>query len=204
MPQGVDEVSLVILAGGLGTRLGRDKAELLLGGERLVDRALRRMAWLGPARIVVTRRGQALQVAGVRLVADAAPYEGILAGLAAGLRAATTPWILALGCDMPFVQQGLVEMLLTRRDACDAVVPRLAVGIEPLHALYHQGALGAIEAAMQQGERRARVALDRMRVTYVDEDLLAQAGEPQRSFFNINTPEDLARAQALVEGERKA
>ncbi|MBC7315222.1 MAG: molybdenum cofactor guanylyltransferase, partial [Chloroflexi bacterium] len=133
----IGRVSLAILAGGEGARLGGEKAGLLLGGERLIDRALRRLAWLSEDRWVVLRRGQALTVQGARLAEDLAPYEGPLAGMAAALKSAHLEWVFVLACDMPFVQRPVVEALLALAEGCQAVVPRLRVGLEPLHALYH-------------------------------------------------------------------
>lgn len=197
----IGRVSLAILAGGEGARLGGEKAGLLLGGERLIDRALRRLAWLSEDRWVALRRGQALAVQGARLVEDLPPYEGPLAGIAAALKSARSEWVFVLACDMPFVQRPVVEALLALAEGCQAVVPRLRVGLEPLHALYHTSCLGALCRALERGERRLSAFLGDLTVRYLEEEALQGIAGAHRSFFNINTPQDLEQARAFLQEE---
>ncbi len=197
----IGRVSVAILAGGEGLRLGGEKAGLCLGGERLIDRALRRLAWLGEDRLVIVRRGQGLAVAEARLLEDLAPYEGPLAGLAAALQAARWPWVLVVGCDMPFIQRPVVEAMLELAEGCQAVVPRLHVGLEPLHALYHQTCLDRLYGALGRAERRLSVFLQGLAVRYLEEETIQRLDPLRRSFFNINTPQDLAHARALLAEE---
>lgn len=197
----VGRVSVAVLAGGEGLRLGGEKASLRLGGERLVDRALRRLEWLGEDRLVIVRRKQPLAVEGARLLEDLAPYEGPLAGLAAALEGARWEWVFIAGCDMPFIQRAVVEAMLEKAQGCQAVVPRLDVGLEPLHAFYHRSCLGALYSALSRGERRLGAFLQGVEVRYLEERAIRPVDGTLRSFFNINTPEDLARARAILEEE---
>lgn len=193
----IPKVSVAVLAGGPGHRIGGDKAEILLAGERLVERAVRRLRWLSDDLLVVLREDQTLQVPGARLVRDVLPEAGALAGMAAALQAARHTWVFVTACDMPFVQRPLVERLLaeTCSDGCDLVVPRLAVGLEPLHAFYHRRCLSAILGALAQGGRRANSFYEAVRPCYLDEEAVLACDPARRSFFNINTPEDLALAR---------
>lgn len=194
------EVSVAVLAGGPGRRIGGDKAEILLCGERLVDRAVRRLRWLSDDLLVVLREDQRLEVAGARLVRDILPEAGALAGMGAALQAARHGWVFVTACDMPFVQRPLVERLLaeTFGDACDLAVPRLAIGLEPLHAFYHRRCLPAILSALAEGRRRANAFYGAVRPCYLEEEAVLAYDPARRSFFNINTPDDLALARQWV------
>lgn len=193
------KVSVVVLAGGQGERLGGDKATVMLAGQRLLDRAIDRMACLSDDLIVVVRAGQDLEHSAARVVTDVLPDAGVLAGLAAGLQAARCPWAAVVACDMPFLDVRVFDLLIARTKECDAVVPRLDVGLEPLHALYSRRCLPAILACLKAGRRRVISFYTGLRVCYFPERELLRVDPDKRSFFNINTPEDLQWARGQLE-----
>lgn len=192
-------VSGVVLAGGRSERLGRDKAGLLLGRETLLQRVVRTLSCLSDDLIAVVRADQQVVVPEARVVQDVAPYSGVLAGMAAGLTAARHDWALVVACDMPFLNLGLLRYMLSLRCEVDVVVPRLDVGAEPLHALYHKRCLGALSKSLAEGRRRVISFYDTLRVRWVDPEEIARFDSQGRSFFNINTPDDLALAQSWLE-----
>lgn len=194
------DLSAVILAGGRGERLGADKADILLGGRTLLARTVDALRPLTDDLVVVLRAGQRLAHTppGVRRAEDLAPYEGVLAGVAAGLQACRSEWALVVACDMPFLSQRLIHYLCELRDGNDVVVPRLPAGLEPLHALYHRNCLPAMLASLQAGKRRLVSFYAGLRVRYVEEPALRRVDPELRSLFNINTPDDLALAAAVA------
>jgi molybdopterin-guanine dinucleotide biosynthesis protein A len=192
-------VSVVVLAGGRGQRLGADKATIEIApGETLLQRALALVAPLSDDLIVVQRADQHLDAPGARVISDRPPFEGPLAGILAGIEAARQEWSLVVACDMPFLSRPLVRYLLALRPGHDVVVPRLEVGMEPLHALYHRRAAPAIQAALERGERRLISFYRALRVRAVTPDELAPFDRDGRAFFNVNAPEDLAQARAWL------
>lgn len=199
-----EPISVVILAGGRGNRLGRDKASIELGEETLLQRVVRLASSLSDDVVVVVRADQGLQVAGARVVTDLAPFEGVMAGIAAGLRAASREWSFVTALDMPFLNLELIRNMALARLEHDAVVPRLNVGLEPLHALYHKRCLPALHAALEKGRRRVVSFYGSVRVRYLGPAEIASLDPEGRSFFNINTPEDLIRAQAWIDGARSS
>ena len=120
-----------------------------------------------------------------------------MGGIASALRA-TGGDVLVVAWDSNFVRTALLVPLLTAEIGNDAVVWRLPSGIEPLIALYRQSALPTIDAALARGERRARDIVSLLRVRTLTE---LPVGCSVESFFSVNTPDDLARAQLLAAGE---
>ncbi len=194
------DLSAVIMAGGRGERLGADKADILLGDRTLLSRTVDLLRPLTDDLVVVLRSDQLLaQVPlGVRLVRDMAPYEGVLAGIAAGLHSSRHEWALVVACDMPFLSASLVGYLASLRSGYDVVVPRLKAGLEPLHALYRRACLPGVLTALRAGQRRLVSFYDQLRVREVDETSLRPHDPDLRSVFNVNTREDLALAARLL------
>ena len=195
-------VSGIILAGGRSRRLGRDKAVEPFGGQPLIRRVIERVAPLADEIVVVvadTARGQALPVdAEHRVAVDIYPEGGSLGGIFSGLSAANTDWGLVVACDMPFLNRRLLEYMLGQRNGCDAVVPQPGAFPEPTHAVYSRACLPHIESRLQANDLKISGFFEEVRVRYVDEEEIRQFDPELLSFFNVNSPEDLARAHALA------
>ena len=201
----IADCTAVVLAGGRSRRMGHDKATLRLGERTLLQQVIAVVAPLFPHLVV--------SVAAPRAdlpwpqVCDAGPGQGPLGGLCAALGQIDTPWIFALATDMPFVAPALVEALAAwRKDTVDAVVPRVHGHPQPLAAFYSTrcrapfGALLEGDAGDGSDARRRslRAALGTIATHYVDEPELL-AGDPGlRSFFDLDTPHDLAAATRLT------
>lgn len=195
-------VTVVVLAGGRGKRLGGDKATVEVApGLTLLQRSLALVAPLSDDVIVVRRPDQYLEVPDWHVVTDQPPFEGPLAGILAGLEAAREEWALVVACDMPFLSRAVLDHMLTLRPGYDVVVPHLEVGMEPLHALYHRRAAAAIRAALERGEHRLISFYRALRVRAVTPEELAPLDPQGRTFYNINTPEDLTQARAWLRAE---
>jgi len=80
----------------------------------------------------------------------------------------------------------------------DAVVPRPGGKLQPLHALYSRACLAAIEHCLQEGERKADAFLSAVSVRHVEDEEIAPLDPQWRSFFNVNSRDDLAQAQVVL------
>jgi len=196
----IADCTAIILAGGESQRMGRDKATLALGEHSLLQRVVAIVQPLFPQVLVSVR--QPRPDIELPQICDTQPNAGPLAGLCAALEKSTTPWIFAVATDMPFVQAALIEHLALRRADFQAVVPVVAGHPQPLAAFYTVGALAVIQDLLAgDGKRSLRAALERLNVCYVDESELRAADPGLRSFFDLDTPEDLAQAREGEESE---
>lgn len=194
----------LILDGGLGRRLGGvDKGLVLIAGRPMIARAIER---LRPqcAGLAISANGDPARFAGLRLpvLADEPPeFAGPLAGVLAGLEYAARlapgiTHVATLPADAPFAPQDFVERLHEGRRASGGTIAVAASG----GRTHHVAALWPV--ALAADLRRALVE-DRLRKV---EDFEARFPlalaewpcEPVDPFFNVNSPEDLARAEALL------
>lgn len=187
--------SVVILAGGESRRLGQDKASVSLGAGTLLERTATNLAPLTADLLLVLQRGQPAPPGPWRIARDVAGYHGPVAAVAGGLLACHYAWGLVVACDMPYVSADLVRFLANLRDDWQAVVPTCALGVEPLHAFYHRSALSPLLEAAHRGEQRLSLALRDLRCRYVPPEQWLPYDPTQRSFYNINTPQELEQAR---------
>jgi molybdopterin-guanine dinucleotide biosynthesis protein A len=188
-------VTLAIQAGGQSRRMGRDKGLVELGGRALAQHVLDALRGLADDVVITTNDPDAYASLGVRMAGDAEPGAGALHGLATALEAAHGDRVLVIACDMPFVVPALAAHLLDLLADHDAAVPRRGGEFEPLLAAYRRTCLPAIRLAIDSGQRRVISFFPSIRLRPVDDEELAALDPSARSFFNVNTPEDLRQAE---------
>lgn len=196
----------IILAGGLSRRMGTDKALIRLGEMPL---ALHLAARLAPQVSTVSLNApldHALSGA-LPLIPDSKPDRpGPLAGVLAGLRAfARTPaspptHILTTPCDTPFLPHDLVQRLAEQADHETIVMAASAGRTHPVTALWPVTLADDLDQWLEQpSHRRVFDFIARHPAKTVDFPLHDGPFGPVDPFFNINTPEDLALASAILQ-----
>lgn len=195
-------ISGVILAGGASRRLpGADKLSLEVGGTKLIERAHHVLREFCPETIIVGDGGANASLPETRRLPDSRPGgQGPLAGLEAGLAAATNDVVFAAAGDMPFLSRELAAHLcdLVGKKELSAAVPVYGGQIHPLCAAYRRGISDEISAALDGGVRSMKEFLSSLgRVEYVEAGL-ERFGDPDLFLMNVNSPKDLERARMLA------
>lgn len=194
-PMAHDPVGGVILAGGLGRRMGGvDKGLAEFQGRPLVAHVLARLAPQVAAMMINANRNPDIYAAlGVPVVADPWPdFKGPLAGLAAGLAAAgpDCQWVVTCPCDAPFLPTDLVARLWAAAQAASAplAVARVGGRLQPVFLLARRTLAPSLEAYLARGERRAEAWILSENHVPVDFD------DCPGAFANLNTQADLHQA----------
>jgi molybdopterin-guanine dinucleotide biosynthesis protein A len=172
----------------------------VLGGQTLLQRVIATMQEIFPHVVVSVRRVRPdidLPQVCDEQPGDGMPGAGPLAGVAAGLGHITTPWAFAVACDMPFVAPALVEQLGKFRSGHQAVVPVVQGHPQPLAAFYAGSCLPVMLDNLAGQDGSLRGVLKRLDVCYVDEAELLRADPALRSFFDLDTPQDIAAAMKI-------
>lgn len=188
----------VILAGGLSKRFsGKNKALLEVGGRRIIDRIFELFRSVFEETLIVTNEPLTYLEFDATIVADVFPVRSSLTGIHAGLFYARTPFIFVTACDTPFIQEGLIHTILDRVEAnAGVVIPETGAGMEPLFAVYSKTCLSVMERHIEKEKLKIQRIFKSLRVKKVSEDVLQQADPELKSFFNINTPDDLILAES--------
>jgi molybdopterin-guanine dinucleotide biosynthesis protein A len=196
------EISGIILAGGKGLRLGRDKALETINGRDLLHRVVSRLSFLESAIVIVATEKQRLSwfgdYPGVKIVTDIYPDKGPLGGIYTGLVTSDTRYNLVVACDMPFLSQPLLGYMVQLSANFDLVIPRWNGLVEPLHAVYSKDCLTAMESTLKQGSLSVTKLINLVRVRYVEAEEIERFDPKHLSFFNVNTEADLAMAKEIA------
>lgn len=185
----------VILAGGQSRRMGRNKAFLEVGGEPLVQRVARCLCELFDQVLIVGGAPQDFEFLGLPVVTDRIPGLGPLGGLEAGLEASRHHHAFFCAVDMPFLSPGLIRYMLAQAPGHEIVVPVIGGEFEPMHAVYGKGCLPAIARSVVARRLRLVSIYDAVPRREITEAEVRRFGDPDRLFFNCNTPEDLEQAR---------
>jgi molybdopterin-guanine dinucleotide biosynthesis protein A len=189
----------VILCGGASQRMGRPKAWLPFGHERMLERVVRLAGTVARPIVVVAAADQVLPELGVdvAVVRDPAPGRGPLQGLAAGLGALadSVELVYATATDVPFLEPRWIGRLVELSDGYDLVIPFVGGYHHPLAALYRRHTvLPAIEGLLIEDRLRLSILVDAVKTRVVDESEMKSVDPELQTLRNLNSPEDYARA----------
>jgi molybdenum cofactor guanylyltransferase len=197
-------ISLALLSGGKSDRMGQDKALMPFLGRPLIQRIRERLAALADEVILSTNRPEDFAFLGLPMYPDIQAGHGALGGLYTVLSAARYPILAAIACDMPFANLDLFEYeaeLLAKARA-DVVIPSMAKGLEPLHAVYRrETCLPVIRSALEAGKLKMSGWLPDVNVKLVPPEEIARCDPGGLAFWNVNTPEEFLQAEAIARAE---
>ena len=189
-----------ILAGGTASRFdGTPKGLEQIGGDRILDRlvqSLRNATGLLPL-LIANSPDAAEWRPDLKVVGDAIRNCGSLGGLYTALTIDEGPVLIA-AWDMPFVPTEIFEALISRFEGHDACVPESGgpdLGLEPLCAVYGPKCVDPVRKQLVDEDFRMSGFFDSVDIARLPLDEVARHGDPDILFFNVNTPEDLNKAQ---------
>ncbi|MDH5754224.1 MAG: molybdenum cofactor guanylyltransferase [Candidatus Bathyarchaeota archaeon] len=204
--------SAIILAGGFSSRFGQDKGLLPLANKPLIEHVLDIINNIVDEKIVVvSSKVQAekfAEVVGsdVNVLVDASDVQSPLVGALTGFEETRGEYALLLPCDTPLVSKDVLLLLFELCINKTAVIPRWPNGyIEPLQAVYcTKPALEAAKNALSEGKLDIRSMVEKLRgIRYVSTLVLQQLDPTLRTFFNVNTPLDLKKAEFTLRNMKK-
>ena len=195
-------VTGVVQAGGKSSRMGgAPKALLELGGRRLIERVVDVVGEVVDDVLIVTNTPDLYRFLDLPMVPDVFADHGSLGGIYSGLAAAPGDAAFTVACDMPFLHAAVARLVVGRAGEADVVIPRADDQLQTLHAVYGKGCLPHMEARLRAGRLKIVGFFDDVRVLEVSEAEVMRHADPALVFMNLNTPEELERARAMITDE---
>jgi len=192
------DVAAVILAGGAGKRIGGAKPLRRLSGERLIDRAVREARGWSDAVAIAVREAAQVQPVDTGLVHDEPGVAGPLGALIAGLRFARAEGrslLLTIPADTPFLPADLLERLLEAIGDHGCALAVSGGQLHPVCGLWRISVLEQVPDYLSSGRRSLKGFAELAGHVAVE-----WPGGPSDPFLNINTAEDLVRAERRAAG----
>ena len=194
-------ITIVLQAGGKSTRMGKDKALLPFLGIPLIKRLRDRFSDMGEELLVITNDFSGYQDLAVPLYRDIIPDRGALGGLYTALSVSKNPLVGLIAADLPFASPALmahlIKILLT--SSADAAIPSTERGLEPLHAVYRRDtSLPLVKGAIDQNLWRMNSWFDQAEILILTPEETRNVTSSKHTFLNLNTPEDLQKAEKLA------
>ena len=191
----------VIIAGGKSRRLGIDKRFLEIGGRPCIQRVIDAYQGLFKEVLIVADAPEPFMSLGARVVVDLIPERATLGGLYTGLHFAAHDRVFAAASDMPWLSPAAIRVVLDQALSGDIVIPDLAGTLQPMHAVYAKTCLPVLRSLVEAGRLKVQdlCMSPQLRVHRIPEAAFRDVDPELRSFFNINTPDDLAKAKKWIE-----
>jgi molybdopterin-guanine dinucleotide biosynthesis protein A len=186
-----NELTGIVLAGGLSTRMGRDKASLPWGDSDLLHTVLERLVPVCSELVVVSNIERDIAVPGVKMVPDRFFRCGPLGGMHAGLLASSNDYNFIVACDMPNLNTAAVAYIRTVAAGYAAAVPFIAGYYNPLHAVYHRSCLTHIERLLAEERYRILDFYPLINLRQISEEELRQFDPELKMLDNLNSPDDV-------------
>jgi molybdopterin-guanine dinucleotide biosynthesis protein A len=203
-------LSGVVLSGGRSTRMGREKGLVLLAGAPLAVRVARVLAKTAEEVSIAVAPGMSKEYErAVRgefsVVEDERPALGPIEGLITALSHSKGEYVLVSPCDTPFLVTDVCIAIAENAKGRDGAVPRIMGKFEPLHGAYRRDvALEAFRDAAETGKRKPIDAYPMLDLAFLSEEVLSIIDPLLESFWNLNTPEDLKRAEKRLRAGTRA
>jgi len=192
----------IILAGGSNSRMnGEDKAQLVVDSLPLIERKIELLQGLFSEVLIVCNRRRQYDYPQVKIVFDRQEGCGPLMGLYSGLQASSREINFVTACDMPFVNEQLVGLLIETSQNCGVAAPVVKGYWEPMMAVYNKSILPAIQKCLDDNRRKMVSFFDQVQVREVTEAQVKTFDPDLLSFLNVNTPEQLEQVKKIIAAE---
>jgi molybdopterin-guanine dinucleotide biosynthesis protein A len=192
-----------VLAGGKSTRMGQDKAAVTLNGRTLLEHTLAALREVCGDVAILGK--PALYGTLGPVYEDIFPDCGPLSGIQAALTNSQTKFNLIIAVDTPFLSPAFLSYMAERAIATDSVIttPEINGYTQPLCTVYSRDFLPIAEQALRSGNYKIVPLFPKDKTLVIHEPELRQFAFAADMFENLNTPDDLARAQRRFSGQDK-
>lgn len=190
-------VAVAVLAGGQGSRIGGSKPLIRFAGKTLIDRAFERACEWSNLVTVSIRSPRQLGESRYPWIEDAVGIDGPLSGLASALewtRRQGAEALLTIPCDMPFLPDDLAPRLLGELGKLGAAVASSGGELHPVCSVWRDTAIWEVSRYIESGRRSLKGFAEHLGFVAVE-----WPTAPYDPFFNINSPADLAAAEAMLD-----
>ncbi|MCO6498829.1 MAG: molybdenum cofactor guanylyltransferase [Vicingus serpentipes] len=175
----------IILAGGKSSRMGQDKGLMLLDGKPMIQYVIDAIQPLVDEIIIISNQEE-YAAFGYIVYEDIIKEQGPLAGICTGLKFSKTQKNLVVSCDVPYVNEELLSLLIKNSEGVDVVIPEKEGKTHQLIGVYDRSCLDLFHEELTKGNRKIKLAIEQMNCKIVDANYINK-----KVFNNINSKDDI-------------
>lgn len=184
--------TLVLLAGGKSTRMGFDKQELEINGERLVERNIKILKKAFEKILVITNREELYKNLGVETIKDIFPGHGPLSGIHTAMTVLEEDYFFLLAVDMPIINLDYISYIDQRYDpSYDGILVKREKSIEPMYAIYNNRLVTRAEELIKKDMNKVKILVDQGNFIFINEDEARVFDKDLNMYYNLNSIEDV-------------
>ena len=180
----------IILAGGKSSRMGQDKASMILGGKTLIQHIIDNLSFVFDEIFISGNHSNYPISKGI--IKDVTTQKGPMGGIRSALEFCQED-IFVCSCDMPFISSELIQNLIQKKDNNRIIVARFRDKIYPVLGIYPFSILEDLKKTIESGNLRMISFLEQQNAHYIDFDDYFE-----HHFLNINTPENFQKAECFL------
>ncbi|MBK3519281.1 molybdenum cofactor guanylyltransferase [Carboxylicivirga marina] len=180
----MEKLTGIVLAGGLSSRMGKDKGLIQYNGSALIEYSINALKPLC-SEIIISSNNTDYSKFGYGVVADEYKMTGPIGGLYSALSASDTDDVIMCPCDMPFVTNEIFEQVLNKKgDSSVAVIESMTHKVYPTLGYFHKSCLPIIKQQIVKGQYKLQLLLKELKAQTILID-------DTKALLNFNSPEDL-------------
>ncbi len=180
----------LILAGGENSRFLSHKALAEVQGKRIIETAIELFKKYFKSIYISTNTPEIFFYLGLPMIGDLMPQKGPMTGMYSSLVSTGADELFVAACDIPFIQTGVVELIISKYTGQTAVIPVYEGRPQPLIGIYSANTQEAMRRCLMQNRLSVRDLLQDIRADLIAEEEVRTADPEGRTFVNINTLED--------------
>ncbi len=183
-------ITCAILAGGSSSRIGRDKATIMINGKSLIRHVFEKIQELFQEIVIVSSNHSGFTDINVPVINDILPVRSPMVGIVSALLYSSNPYIFVCACDMPFLHKKTIKYMVDKIGGEDIIIPKTEKGFEPLCALYNRACIPHMLKSVGCNELKIAGVFPSLNVKILD-DNPSFYYNGNSVFTNINTLKDL-------------
>jgi len=193
----LEDIAFFVMAGGRSSRMGEDKALLLLDGQSIMQRILKLLKSIH-SDIGIIGHSEDYQTFGYPVIPDIIPGQGLMGGLYTAMKSTTKTYVFIIACDLPLINVDCILRILKSEANCDIILAASDSKIHPSLGCYHRRLLPRVQESIEKAQLKMKDFIYTCDYTTVEMDDLMENNP--NLLFNLNTKEDY---QKLLEAWNK-
>ena len=183
-------VTCAILAGGFSTRIGQDKATLIINGKPLMNHVYERVQTIFNDIVIVSSNHSGFKYIDAPVIKDILPIKSPMVGIVSALVYSHNPYVYVCACDMPYLNEDAIRYIIESIDGKDIIIPKTNKGFEPLSAIYNRACISCMFTLIEHNKLKISKVFPGLTMNILgDNPIFYNKG--RSVFTNINTLEDL-------------